>query len=71
MTLEDGTVYTGRLSIAETRPMRRRKLKITTGTGSYVIIDKKHIVEVGKTSEKFWQRFAVDLEPGVIYSKGN
>ena len=30
-----------------------------------------HIVEVLKTSDRFWQRFAVDLNSGVIYSKGN
>ena len=34
-------------------------------------IDKTHIVEVLKTSDQFWQRFAVDLSSGVIYSKGN
>ena len=71
VTLENGTVYSGRLSIAETAPGEPKKLQITTASGDYALIDKSHIVEVLKTSDQFWQRFAVDLTSGVIYSKGN
>ena len=71
VTLDDGTVYSGRLSIAETGAGEPEKLRITTASGDYALIDKTHIVEVLKTSDQFWQRFAVDLNSGVIYSKGN
>ena len=71
VTLEDGSVYTGTLSVAETLPDEPTKLQITSGPGSFVLIDKKHIVNMGETSENFWQRFAVNLQSGIIYSKGN
>ncbi len=71
VTLEDGSVYSGTLSIAETLPDEPTKLQISSGPGSFVLIDKKQIVNMGETSEDFWQRFAVNLQSGIIYSKGN
>lgn len=71
VTLEDGTVYSGNLSIAETPPDQPPKLQISSGPGDFVLIDKTHIVNMGETSENFWQRFAVNLQSGIIYSKGN
>ncbi len=69
--LEDGSVYTGTLSIAETAPDEPPKLQISASPGSFVLIDKKRIVVMSETSRDFWQRFAVDLSSGIIYSKGN
>jgi hypothetical protein len=71
VTLEDGSVYSGTLSIAETLPDEPTKLQISSGPGSFVLIDKTRIVNMGETSEDFWQRFAVNLQSGIIYSKGN
>jgi len=72
ITLEDGSVYSGTLSIAEkAAPDEPARLQVSSGPGSVVIIDKTHIVNLGETSENFWQRFAVDLQSGIIYSKGN
>ena len=71
VTLEDGSVYSGTLSIAEAAPDQPTKLQISSGPGSFVLIDKKRIVQMGETSENFWQRFAVDIQSGIIYSKGN
>ena len=70
VTLEDGSVYSGTLSIAEAAPDEPTKLQISSGPGSFVLIDKKRIVNMGETSEDFWQRFAVDLQSGIIYSQG-
>ena len=71
VTLEDGSVYTGTLSIAETLPDEPTKLQLSSGPGNFVLIDKTRIVNMGETSEDFWQRFAVNLQSGIIYSKGN
>ena len=69
--LEDGSVYTGTLSIAETAPDEPPRLQISAGPGDFVLIDKKRIVVMGETSDNVWQRFAVDISSGIIYSKGN
>ena len=71
VTLEDGSVYSGTLSIAETLPDEPTKLQLSSGPGNFVLIDKTRIVNMGETSEDFWQRFAVNLQSGIIYSKGN
>ena len=72
VTLEDGSVYSGHLSIAEKEaPDEPAKLQISSGPGSFVLIEKTRIVNMGETSEDFWQRFAVNLQSGIIYSKGN
>jgi hypothetical protein len=72
VTLEDGSVYSGTLSIAEkVAKDEPTQLQLSSGPGSFVLIDKTHIVNMGETSENFWQRFAVDLQSGIIYSKGN
>jgi hypothetical protein len=72
VTLEDGSVYSGHLSIAEKlTPDEPTRLQISSGPGTFVLIDKNNIVNLGETSEDFWQRFAVDLQSGIIYSKGN
>ena len=52
-------------------PDEPTKLQISSGPGSFVLIDKIRIVNMGETSEDFWQRFAVNLQSGIIYSKGN
>ncbi len=71
VTLEDGTVYSGTMSIASAAPDEPTKLQISSGPGSFVLIDKRRIVQMGETSENFWQRFAVDIQSGIIFSKGN
>jgi Protein of unknown function, DUF481 len=69
--LEDGSVYTGTLSIAEAKPGAPAKLQISSGPGSFVLIDKEAIVQMGETSNDFWQRFAVDIAAGIIFAKAN
>ena len=69
--LEDGSVYSGTLQIAEAEAGEPTKLQITSGPGDFVLLDKNRIVQMGQTSAKFWNRFAVDISSGIIYSKGN
>lgn len=69
--LEDGSVYTGTLAISESQPGVPAKLKVSSGPGSFVLIDKEQIVQMGKTSEDFWRRFAVDISAGIIFAKAN
>ena len=40
VTLDDGTVFSGRLSIVETPPDAPVQLKITTESGDYAVIEK-------------------------------
>lgn len=70
--MEDGSVYSGTLSIAETgNADQPTKLQITADEGDFVLIDKNRIVMIGQTSDNFWQRFVVSITSGIIYSKGN
>jgi Protein of unknown function, DUF481 len=69
--LEDGSVYSGKLSIADAEPGKPTKLQISSGPGSFVLIEKEQIVQMGETSESFWRRFAVDIASGIIFSKAN
>ncbi len=69
--LEDGSVYAGKLVIASMEPGGPVKLKISSGPGSFVLIDKEDIVTLGETSDDFWRRFAVSISAGIIYAKAN
>jgi hypothetical protein len=69
--LEDGSVYTGKLVIASTVPGGPAKLKISSGPGSFVLIDKEEVVTLGETSDDFWRRFAVSISSGIIFTKAN
>ena len=73
---EDGSVYTGRLSTAETAVGRPVQIKIVEipqaeAPGKEVVFDSPQIVSIVETSDKFWRRFNGELSFGVIYSKGN
>jgi len=68
--LEDGSVYSGKLAIVAD-PGQPAKLKLSSGPGSFVLIDKEDIVTLGETSDDFWRRFAVSISAGIIYAKAN
>ena len=69
--LEDGSVYAGKLVIASLEPGGPAKLKISSGPGSFVLINKDDIVTLGETSDNFWGRFAVSISSGFIFTKAN
>lgn len=73
---EDGSVYTGKLSTAETpagRPVQIQiaEIPVEEEAGKEVVFDSPQIVSIIETSDKFWRRFSGELSFGVIYSKGN
>ena len=68
---QDGSVYTGTLSTAETEDKRPIKIEVVEGPGHQTVLPRPQIVEMGETSDKFWQRFSGELNSGIIYSKGN
>jgi len=68
---EDGTVYTGTLSTAETEEKRPLQIQVVEPSGEETVLPRPQVVEMGQTSDKFWQRFSGDLNSGIIYSKAN
>ena len=68
---EDGSVYTGTLSTAETAGGRPVQIEVAETLERKVTIDRVQIVQMDETSEKFWQRFNGSINSGISYSKGN
>ncbi len=68
---ENGSVYTGTLSTADTTDARPVQIQVAETPGTQVVIDRTHIVEIDTTSERFLQRFNGYIDTGIIYSKGN
>jgi hypothetical protein len=68
---EDGSVYTGALTTAETVGGRPVRIQLVEAGGKEVAIDQSRLVEMIQTSEKFWQRLSGDVSWGITYSKGN
>jgi Protein of unknown function, DUF481 len=68
---EDGSVYTGALSTAETDPGRPVKIEVVEASEEHAEIDRSQVVRMVATSDKFWQRFNGSVSLGIIYSKGN
>ena len=68
---ENGSVYTGTLSTAETADDRPVQIEVAETSGAQVVIDRAHIVEMDTTSERFFQRFNGYIDTGITYSKGN
>ena len=68
---QDGSSYTGTLGTAEVEDKRPIKIEVTEAQGRQVVLPRPQIVQMGETSDRFWQRFSGDLNSGIIYSKGN
>ncbi len=68
---EDGSVYTGALSTAETGDGRPVTIAVVKAPEESVQLKRAEVVEMDQTSEHFWQRFNGELNTGIIYSKGN
>ncbi len=68
---EDGSVYTGALSTAEVAAGRPVSVEVVEEQGKPVTLERKTVVQMDQTSERFWQRFNGDINTGIIYSKGN
>jgi len=68
---QNGLVYTGKLSTAETGEARPVTIEVVQAPEEPVQLERKEVVEMDQTSEHFWQRFNGEINTGVIYSKGN
>jgi len=68
---QDGSVYKGTLNTAEAEGGRPVRIEVIEESDKEVTIDRGRIVEMGETSDKFWQRFNGEVGFGTTYSKGN
>lgn len=68
---EDGSVYTGTLSTAETGAARPVRIEVAENAEKNVVLEQQKIVNMNQTSDRFWERFNGSINSGLIYSKGN
>lgn len=68
---EDGSVYTGTLSTAETGEARPTEIEVAEGAEETVTLEQKKIVFLNQNSDHFLQRLNGSFSSGLIYSKGN
>ena len=68
---QDGSVYTGTLSTANTEDNRPMEIEVAATPGKEVVIERPRIIEMDMTSKKFFDRFNGEINTGVNYSKGN
>lgn len=66
---EDGSVYSGTLSTAEDQ--RPVKIEVIESVEKTTLLERRQVVQMYQTSDKFWQRFNGEIDSGIIYSKGN
>jgi len=68
---EDGTVYRGVLTTAESAKDRPVKIEVLEAPDKQFWIEQTQIVQIAETSDKFWQRFNGAVNLGIAYIKGN
>src|SRR5271165_6809860 len=68
---QDGSVYSGTLATAKTPEEQPMKIEVMEGTEKKSVLERRQVVEMYETSDKFWQRFNGEINSGIIYSKGN
>jgi len=68
---QDGSVYTGTLTTAGAPGERPMRIEVAETTEKKAVLERRQVVEMYETSDKFWQRFNGEINSGIIYSKGN
>ena len=68
---EDGSVYTGTLRTAETAAGRPVEIRVFEAPQQENLVEQSRVVQMGETSDKFWQRFNGEISSGINYAKGN
>lgn len=68
---EDGSVYAGTLSTAETGGARPVRIEVAESAEKSAVLEQQKIVTLDQTSNRFWQRFNGSIDSGITYSKGN
>jgi hypothetical protein len=71
VTAQDGSVYTGSLNSGEAQPGRPVEIQVVETPEKKVVLASKQVVQVGQTSQRFFQRLTGALDLGASYSKGN
>jgi len=69
--LNDGTVFTGRMSILPREGTDSVLVRIVRLDGTSVTFDKSQIAGLGGTSDNFWGRLNGSVSSGFGYAKGN
>jgi hypothetical protein len=65
---EGGTVYTGTLATTGEKPV---VIEVVESSSKQVELERRTVVEMDQTSERFWQRFNGQINSGITYTKGN
>jgi Protein of unknown function, DUF481 len=68
---ENGSVYTGTLSTPTTFGEQPVKIEIAAAPERVTVVERRQVVKMEETSQKFWQRFNGSINFGLTYSKGN
>ena len=69
--MADGSVYKGILNTAEAPAGQPMRIQVAETPEKKVVLDSSRMVQVGETSQKFFQRFTGGVNFGTTYSKGN
>lgn len=68
---QDGTVYTGTLSIPKTPDGRPTQIDVLETPDTQVTLERTQVIDVKETSATVWERFNGQIGTGVSYTKGN
>jgi hypothetical protein len=71
ITTEKGAVYMGKLSNLDATGDQPASIHVATGPQPGADLTLHEIVRADRTSTQFWQRFAGEVNTGILYSKGN
>ena len=67
---EGGTVYTGTLSTAEIEKGQPMTIEVVESSSKQTTLERRTVVEMDQTSERFWQRFNGQINTGITYYQG-
>src|SRR5664279_4553008 len=69
---EDGSVYTGKLATSKNPLGEPVKIEvIVEAPEETTVLERRQVVRMAETSDKFWQRFNGSINFGMTYAKGN
>jgi len=69
--LDDGSVYTGNISIHPVEGTDSVLVELTEVSGHHITFDKSRIAGLSSTGASFWGRLNGNISSGISYAKGN
>ncbi len=69
--MQDGRIYTGTLSMAETEMAQILRIETMEDAGETVEVGHREVAGINQTSESFWRRFNGAINSGFTFSKAN